>query len=430
MKYYIIAGGTFSRVAPHLSLAAPAFGSVGTMLRRLLLWHIPVNDEVVLILTRMAQGGEQRTTREHALFGQAGIEDLKSNEDLAKLIDHLVADTDTKSIILPAAICDFEAASPREERLSSATDYYSLVLKPSEKIAQRIRKERKDIFLVLFKNTAGDDAATQYAKGLALLKRSSANLVLANDTVTRLNMVITPEQARYHESTDRPTAIAGLAEMIGLRSRLRFTRSTVVDGDAVPWDSEEVPEALRVVVNHCIARHAYKPFLGSTVGHFAVKGKNGTILTSRRKTDFNQLATTGLVRIEAHGDDEVIAYGAKPSVGGQSQRIVFAEHPDMDCIVHFHCPQRAASHVAVRSQREYECGSHECGENTSKGLRQAVANEQGGILAVMLDKHGPNIVFNQKTDPRAVIEFIEQNFDLEARTDGEINLDAVGYGQS
>ena len=96
----------------------------------------------------------------------------------------------------------------------------------------------------------------------------------------------------------------------------------------------------------------------------------------------------------------------------------FAEHPDMDCIVHFHCPLKPSSEVPLRSQREFECGSHECGQNTSAGLKRF-----GSVLAVMLDKHGPNVVFRRDADPRRVIQFIEQNFDLEGRTD-EVEEDA------
>lgn len=434
MKYYVIAGGTFVDVAPHFALAAPAFGRVGRRIAAALpgaLKEAGIDAEVRLVLTRMAIGGAERDEGDRALLGAAGLDDLRDNGDLARLLDHLVADPDTRAIILPAAVCDFEpaAVSPSyggadfgragHPRLSSAGEH-QLTLRPAAKVARRVRAERKDVFLALFKNTAGDDAATQYARGLALLKRCSANLVLANDRRTGLNMVITPEQARYHETVDREEATRGFAEMIALRSRLRFTRTKVLAGAPVSWASEEVPVSLRAVVDHCVRRGAYKPFLGATVGHFAVRGEGGTILTSRRRADFNDLDRVGLVRIEARGEDEVLAYGAKPSVGGQSQRIIFREHPDVDCIVHFHCPRRPGSVVPVREQRPYECGSHECGRNTSEGL-----SDFGGVKAVMLDRHGPNVVFHRGADPAMVIDFIERNFDLAGRTDGEVNLAAV-----
>jgi hypothetical protein len=423
--FYVISGGTFVDVAPHFSLAAPAFGAVGRELASLLpkaLRAAGQDAATKLLLTRMAIGGAERDATDLALFAKAGITDLATNEDLGKLVDHLVADEATKGILFAAATCDYAPASVTPSyagtfgkrtyaRLSSSTEH-TLTLAPTEKLVRRVRAARKDIFLVGFKTTAGATADEQYVKGLGLLKQASCNLVLANDLVTRRNMIITPEQARYHETTDRAEALNGLVDMVALRSKLRFTRATVVTGEAVPWNSAVVPQALRAVVDHCIQRNAYKLFMNATVGHFAIKIDERTILTSRRKTDFNRLDAFGLVKIEVDGPDSVVAYGSKPSVGGQSQRIVFKEHQDMDCIVHFHCPKRADSDVPVRSQREFECGSHECGQNTSTGLKR-----YGNVLAVMLDKHGPNIVFRKDADPQEVIAFIEQHFDLEGRTD-------------
>jgi hypothetical protein len=244
-----------------------------------------------------------------------------------------------------------------------------------------------------------------------------------NDVVTRLNMVVTPEEARYHVTKERVEALEGLVEMAMLRSRATFTRSTVVEGaKGVDWDSPLVSGNLRQVVDHCIQRGAYKPLKTQrgpvTAGHFAARGPDGKIITSRRWSDFNKLPETGMVLIEPKGKDAVIAYGGKPSVGGQSQRIIFTDHPDLDNIVHFHCPVRpeAADKIPVRSQRPYECGSHECGKNTSDGLREVEA----GIWAVMLEQHGPNVVFRRDVEAARVIDFIERHFDLAAKTGGSV----------
>lgn len=228
-------------------------------------------------------------------------------------------------------------------------------------------------------------------------------------------MIITPEQARYYVSKDRNETLSYLVEMAMRRSEGTFTRSYVVPGDTVPWDMEHIPHSLKDVVEYCIAKGAYKSFNGSTVGHFAFKKSETDFITSKRRVDFNKLTEAGMVLCHSSGPDEVVAHGAKPSVGGQSQRIVFKNHPEMDCIVHFHCPpkpERAAS-LSTRPQMHYECGSHECGQNTSGGLRI----EASGIKCVYLDNHGPNIVFNHKTPPSEVINFIDKNFDLSKSTD-------------
>jgi ribulose-5-phosphate 4-epimerase/fuculose-1-phosphate aldolase len=402
-KVLIVGGGTVFHVRPHMALSAPAYGETARKLAKIAASKMP-NMQIDLFLTTMAGGPKS----------------LETSKNVADLIEIYKADLDTKVVFMNAAMVDFEgyidkSDSGKDQPRLSTKSSYMMKLLPADKIIRNIREGRKDIFLVGFKTTAGADEQTQYLAGLRLCKEASCNLVLANDIITRRNMVITPEEAKYHVTTDRDEALNGLVEMTQLRSQLTFTRSTVVAGDPIPWDSAEVPEALRKVVDHCINGHAYKPFNGATVGHFAAKIGEKTFLTSRRKTDFNKLRELGLVKIVTDGPDSVIAYGSKPSVGGQSQRIVFEDHKKYDCIVHFHCPKKASSPVPTISQREYECGSHECGKNTSKGLMKF-----GNLSAVYLDRHGPNIVFHRSIDPEEVIEFINNNFDLTEKTGGSV----------
>jgi hypothetical protein len=419
-KVHVIGGGTFSHIRTHLALSAPAFGHTAKKLTEYAKSKFSAMN-VYLHLTDMAGGDEH----------------LQTNEDVRLLIERLKEDNDTKVIFFNPALVDYDgsvigeetATSPisltgrktkngkYEERLQTSNGKQQVLIEPSKKIVPFIRQGRKDIFLVAFKATAGASIKEQYKAGLKLLKEGSCNLVLANDVITKNNMIITPEEAKYSITTDRNFALMTLVDMAFKRSQLSFTRSTVVAGDLVPWNSPEVYPALRTVVDFCIKEGAYKPFNGATVGHFACKLSDTEFLTSVRKSNFNDLDKNGLVRIKTDGPDTVIAYGAKPSVGGQSQRIIFSEHMDKeyDCIVHFHCPLKALSQVPVVSQYEYECGSHECGKNTSKGLKRFDEYE---LSAVMLDNHGPNIVFNHNIDPNKVVEFIKRNFDLQDKTGG------------
>ena len=417
----IIGGGTVSHVRNHLALAAPAYGNTARAIHRYLylqetydLLKLQGNSySKNLYLTKMASSGESN---------------LETNEDISNLVDKLIANQDTKIIFFNPALVDYNGyvttkssysfagntkSGKYEPRLKTSDGPVDLYLFPADKIVSRIRKHRKDIFLVAFKTTCGATEDEQFIAGLNLLKTASCNLVLANDTKTRVNMIITPEQARYSVSTDRDSVLADLVIMALQRSNNTFTRSTVVDGDPVNWNDNQVPASLRKVVDHCISKGAYKPFNGVTVGHFAAKLDNKTFLTSRRKTNFNNLDSVGLVKIESSGPNSVIAHGSKPSVGGQSQRIIFNEHPETDCIVHFHCKPKPNATLSVKSQMYFECGSHECGKNTSSGLRE----EGDDIKCVYLDKHGPNIVFNKDIDPQRVIDFIDKTFDLSSSTD-------------
>lgn len=401
---HIIGGGTVNYLASHLAVCAPAYGNTARKLFFICQSQFDKLD-VKIHLTKMASSGKS---------------DLETNEDVERLIDTLVADDKTRIIFLNTALVDFGKLEDKKyaERYSTQQNKSITVeLDALPKIVSKIRKTRKDIFLVAFKQTCGLSESEQYIAGLDLCKKSSCNLVLANDQKTLLNMVITPEESKYHVTTNRLEALHGLVEMTKLRSHLMFTRSTVVAGDPIPWDSDLVYPSLRTVVNHCIKQSAYKPFNGVTVGHFACKLNETTFLTSIRKTNFNDLSKNGLVKVVTDGPDSVIAYGAKPSVGGQSQRIIFHDHSDYDCVVHFHCEKKESSLVPVVSQREVECGSHECGRNTSNGLKKF-----GNLSAVHLDQHGPNIVFHHSINPQEVIDFIDENFDLSTKTGGFVSI--------
>lgn len=410
---HIIGGGTVFHLRSHLALCSTAYGTTARKIKYLCDSH-PLGQTMnsQLHLTRMAAGDMSS--------------ELETNEDIARLITQLTADPATKIVFLTAAMCDYEGeidgiADKYGERLRSRSDScVRLDLTPARKVVGDIRRRRKDIFAIACKTTCAASAEEQYIAGLNLLKEAGVNLVLANDVQTRRNMIITPEEARYSVTTDRDAVLRELVDIALNRAQLTFTRSTVVAGDLIPWDSPVVPVALRRVVDHCVARGAYKPFRGATVGHFACKLNDTTFLTSIRKSNFNDLDRNGLVKVVTDGPDSVIAYGAKPSVGGQSQRIVFHEHAQYDCIVHFHCPKKVGSVVPEVSQREYECGSHQCGQNTSNGLRRF-----GNLSAVYLQEHGPNIVFNHAIDPQEVIDFIEANFDLEEKTGGYVSLGQI-----
>ena len=420
MTIHIIGGGTFSHIRSHLALAVPAFGETARKLNHMF-WDTGA-DDVELHLTKMANSKSS----------------LVTNQDVANLIDTLVADPATRVIIMNAALCDYDGSvitqpdaymypvtwktSPSgkyETRLKTSEGEQRLLLTPADKIIGRIRRTRKDIFAVGFKTTTGAPPDEQYIAGLNLLKANSLNLVLANDTVTRNNMIIAPEETRYHETQDREEVLRGLVEMVMARKDNTFTRSTVVPGDLVDFQNDpRVPDNLRAVVNHLVKRGAYQPFRNSTAGHFAVRLSEGRCLTSRRKVNYTQDGGLDLVEVEYEGIDKVIAHGAKPSVGGQSQRIIFDQHADVDCIAHAHVKLRdnAPDMDAIAmdmGQWSRECGSHDCGKSVSD-----LIPTRKHLKAVMIDNHGPNIVFNRWMPAEHIIDFIERNFDLTAKTGG------------
>jgi hypothetical protein len=425
-KVHIIGGGTYSPVYNHVGVCSFAKGGTA---RRLHKMFEGTRLESILHLSKMAT--EKKDTeipkglnpkqfqmllraRDHAK-GNA----FHTNSELKELVNKLKADPETKVIVLTAAVCDYispEGGDDIQRPNLPTGEIFGLAIQKAEKIVQSIRdKDHKHIFLVAFKQTCNKTPREMYLAGLKLCKEASVNLVLVNDTETRHNMIVTPEEASYADGWERDEVLQELVSMTVARSHLSFTRSTVVAGEPVSWFSDDVPDALRKVVDWCRGNKAYKEFNGATVGHFACKLSPTEFLTSIRRSNFNELQRVGLVRVTTDGPDNVSAYGAKPSVGGQSQRIIFDEHPELDSIVHFHCPlkENPRDAIQVQSQREVECGSHECGQNTANGLKQF-----GNLWAVYLHKHGPNIVFSKDIDPQEVIDFIDANFDLSEKTGG------------
>jgi hypothetical protein len=424
-KIHVLGGGTHFHVRPHLAISAPAGGKAArTIARAIAYWQNPLfaDYEVHLHLTRMATPDSK----------------IDTNADVEKLVNEIVADPESRMIFFSTALCDFEgsilefvdfgagkewdrvedapatASGKDQPRLKSRDGRQYMALTPASKIIGKIRETRKDIFLVGFKTTAGATQDEQFDAGLKLVKESHCNLVLANDLHTRVNMIITPEQARYSVTTDREQVLLDLIEMAGNRSKGTFARCKIEEGELYPFSSPEIPDSLRQVVQSCVDKGAYLPFNGKCVGHFAVKKPDGSVLCSIRRSNYN----TGIkmVKMVTLNERETIAYGARPSAGSRSQWIMFNRNPNLDCVVHFHCPLKPGKTVSVRPQKQFECGSNECGFNTAKGLVPVTEDDQ--VYAVMLDNHGPNVLFNSSVDPARVIAFIDEHFDLSKTTRG------------
>ncbi len=435
MTIHILGGGTFSHVRSHLALAAPAFGGTARELYRL---HKLIDDRANHVddLYQLNKNVDYPANR-YSYQGTNPVlhltkmadhdSSLVTNQDVARLVDQLIANPHTRVIYFNVALTDFDGqiddapSGKYAERLKSRDGERTMTLTMADKIIGRIRKDRKDIFVVGFKTTAGATSNEQYLAGLNLLKANSINLVVANDLVTRNNMIITPEESRYCETTDRQLMLETLVKMVDSRRQNTFTRSTVLPGDLVSWVYDErVPDNLRRVVNYMVENGAYQVVQNATVGHFAVRGGVGKCFTSRRKTDYTKPEGLDLVEVEYQGIDEVIAYGAKPSVGGQSQRIIFDTHPDVDCIAHAHVEMRPDARdrdkIAMdMGQWARECGSHDCGRSVSDLIPSVK-----GVRAVMIHNHGPNIVFPKETPAEEIIDFIDANFDLSRKTGGNV----------
>lgn len=426
-KIFVLGGGTVFHIRPHLALSAPAYGKIAKDIYSKIIQSTQYQDggewDLSLGLTKMAFGDYAGAENKFSLG--------ETNEEVEKCIDKIIADPETKVIFLTVAFCDYtgniidwadgemKPSGKEYPRLKTKDGDQRLLLTPAQKIISKIRKTRKDIFLVACKTTSGATEDEQYEAGLELLKKNSCNLVLANDVHTRKNMIVAPELAKYEVTTNRNEVIKTLVDMTLERASNTFTRTKITPGYLVKWTHPDVPEALRKVVDWCVDNGAYKPFNNVTVGHFGFKPESGYMWSSRRKKNFNKPEDKDLVIVDFRDEREQLAYGAKPSAGARSQYTVLNKYSNMDCIVHFHCPLKPESvpemekMYAIRPQKYFECGSHECGQNTAAGMQKI----NGDMAVVMLDKHGPNVVFSRNAKAEDIIAFISNNFDLSKRTE-------------
>jgi ribulose-5-phosphate 4-epimerase/fuculose-1-phosphate aldolase len=392
----VLGGGTFSPVRNHMSICAPAFGTTAKKIYEKL-----SSDKAHLVLTKMADSSSK----------------LITNEDVSKYIDELIEDKNVKSIILNVAMCDFNGSINNvksdfhAERLKSSQDY-SLHLTPAPKVIDNIRKKRPDIFLVGFKTTTNVSPNDQFLIGLNMMKRSKCNLVLANDTVTRNNIIITPEESSYGHTTNREHVIEELCSMILMRYNLTYDRTNFIEGDS--FDLKKVtPESFQKVLRHVIENGGYIENNGNgfTPGHFCYKDNENSFYSSQRKADHNKVFEEGVTKIVVNnldGKSKFTAYGKrKPSVGARSQWLVLENNKDYDAIIHTHNPLIDGSKIPIANQKPFQCGSLECGINTKDNM-----GNFRGIKAVYLSKHGANILFKTSDNPENVIKFISENICL------------------
>jgi len=182
----ILGGGTFYPVRNHLSIAAPAFGTTARWLKE----ELADSD---LVLTKMANP---------ASF-------LETNADVKQFVDASLTKKTLRCIIMNVALCDYEgtigtvASGKHAERLQSRAGKQFMELIPSDKVIASIKEQRPDVFLVGFKTTTNFSPDEQQAAAYRMLSESKGDLVLANDTVTRHNLLINSKNECLIASDDR-----------------------------------------------------------------------------------------------------------------------------------------------------------------------------------------------------------------------------------
>jgi|TARA_R110000824_G_scaffold105368_4_gene249304 hypothetical protein len=398
-RIIVIGGGTFEPIRNHLSLAAPAFGKTAREI------HNNLGGE--LFLTKMCHSQSTMIT----------------NKDVEDLIDDLIKDETVGTIVMNAALCDYKALPIDEnengwhgKRLKTSEGGLTLSLTPTDKLIGKIRKARPDIFLVGFKTTTYESSENQFLIALKMMKKSKCNLVLANDTVTRNNMIITPEETIYGETTNREDVINELCDMIRMRQNLTYHRGEFFKCENRSF--EDAPVNFKSVMKFLINNGGYIENNGNgfTPGHFCYRNRETTdgrssFVSSQRLVNHNDVIKNGMTYVHVKESDNTFSYygDKKASVGARSQYLLLKENSEYDFIIHTHNPLKEGSVIPTTPQKPFQCGSIECGVNTLNNL----GTFQGGaIKAVYLEKHGINLMFTKWCTADTVIEFLKDNIEL------------------
>lgn len=392
-KILILGGGTFEPIRNHLSLSAPAFGTTARKIYDL----IKDRSNSEMVLTKMA---DHRSS-------------LITNDDVDIYLNTVLKDTNIGCIILNIAFCDFKSLPVdgidcgwHSQRLETKNGNLSISLTPTEKVIAKIRKERPDIFLVGFKTTTNKTSDEQFAIALKMMKSVKCNLVLANDTVTRNNMIITSEETIYGEGDNRDYSLKELCDITLLRYDLTYDRSKFIEGKS--FDISKTSNSFQDVVSFLIQNKGFIENNGNgfTPGHFCYKVSDNSFLSSQRKANHNLVFSEGLSLVSVV-DDKFEVYGKrKASVGARSQWLILKENESFDCIIHTHNPLLPSSQIPIAEQRPFQCGSLECGMNTVSNMKEFL---NGEVKAVYLSKHGMNLLFKSTSDPKTIIDFIKSN---------------------
>ena len=266
MKTLILGGGTYQPIANHLALCAPAFGTTAKKLSE----KIQGSE---LVLTRMADPTSK----------------LITNEDVDSFLTEKLKDTELSAIILSVAFCDFkvDGGDFHGTRYKTDNGNITLELTPTEKIIKKIRIQRPDIFLVGFKTTTNETVDNQFLLGLKMMKSTKCNLVLANDTVTRKNIIITPEETYYGETTNRDDIQNELVDIFTSRLNATYNRSILVADKN--QSITDLSPAFQTVVKFLIDNGGFLENNGNgfTPGHFGQRISENAFVSSQRKA--NQL---------------------------------------------------------------------------------------------------------------------------------------------
>ncbi len=207
MTIHIFGGGTIMHVRSHLALCAPAKGRTA---RQLAQHFVDRGAQVKLHLTGLADADSVMDT----------------NDDVEARLRDVLADPATRAVIFNVALCDVGGQigdvpsgkyAQRLQTREMPEAGLAMTLRPTPKLLGLVHQLRPDVKTVGFKTTADETPEMQVARANRMSGEHGVTWVLANDVVTRNNIVLpgggaaTLSDAVYC-GPDRQRAILALVE--------------------------------------------------------------------------------------------------------------------------------------------------------------------------------------------------------------------------
>lgn len=180
MTIHIFGGGTVQHVRNHMALCTPAYGNTARQLFALI-----GAEHAQLHLTKMADYTSK----------------IETNEDVLGCLLSVLEDPATTAVVFNVALCDYSGqigdvpSGKYAQRLSSREGDKAMRLTPTPKLLQQVKLRRPDVLVVGFKTTANMPVFTQVRLARRQIDETGADWVLANDTVTRNNVLVSDKHA-------------------------------------------------------------------------------------------------------------------------------------------------------------------------------------------------------------------------------------------
>lgn len=139
-------------------------------------------------------------------------------DEIKRIINEEITARKYDIVIHTAAVSDYKPAIKYHKKIKSGINSLKIVLKPTPKIIERIKKIRPDVFLVGFKFEPNAGIKKLFNQARKLMQRSKLDLTVANTiSANKYKAYILSKHKRSGPFLDRSSLARSLVKEIGAR---------------------------------------------------------------------------------------------------------------------------------------------------------------------------------------------------------------------